>query len=223
MLPTVVLHSAVSLDGRIDGFAPDVGLYYELISRWKEDATLAGCDTLLNAPEAIPPEPAGGFVAPKPNPDDPRPLLVVPDSRGRLRSWHHWLTLPYWRGGVALCSESTPREHLDYLQSRKIDYLVTGSGRINLRAALEQLGAQYGIRTVRADCGGTLNGVLLREGLVSQLSLLIHPCLAGGSGTKSFFIDPLKPGSVSNVPLQLKHQELLRGGILWAIYERGSA
>ena len=42
MLPVVMLHSGVSLDGRIQGFAPDIGLYYSLIRGWKEDATRVG-------------------------------------------------------------------------------------------------------------------------------------------------------------------------------------
>jgi hypothetical protein len=30
MLPRVILFNAVSLDGRIDGFIPDLGQFYEL-------------------------------------------------------------------------------------------------------------------------------------------------------------------------------------------------
>jgi riboflavin biosynthesis pyrimidine reductase len=49
MLPRVILHNAVSVDGRIDWFTPDIGQFYELASRWSEDATLTGSDTLLSA------------------------------------------------------------------------------------------------------------------------------------------------------------------------------
>jgi hypothetical protein len=51
MRPHVVIHSQVSVDGRIDWLAIDPGLYYELAVRWDEDATLAGADTLLAAVE----------------------------------------------------------------------------------------------------------------------------------------------------------------------------
>jgi hypothetical protein len=44
MLPRVILHSAVSLDGKIDGFPVDLNQNYELATTWKEDATLAGSD-----------------------------------------------------------------------------------------------------------------------------------------------------------------------------------
>ena len=37
----VVVHNAVSVDGRIDGFAPDVGRYYELAGSWVGGGTSA--------------------------------------------------------------------------------------------------------------------------------------------------------------------------------------
>ena len=49
MLPHVIIHNVVSLDGRNSGFEPDLGLFYGLIGEWREDATLVGCDTLLSA------------------------------------------------------------------------------------------------------------------------------------------------------------------------------
>ena len=52
-LPHVVLHVAVSLDGATDGFAPDVGTFYELAGRWREDVTLAGADTILAQEKAL--------------------------------------------------------------------------------------------------------------------------------------------------------------------------
>jgi len=49
MLPRVIIHNAVSMNGQTTGFPVDLGLYYGLVSRWKENATLAGADTLLAA------------------------------------------------------------------------------------------------------------------------------------------------------------------------------
>jgi len=88
MLPRIILHNEVSVDGRIDWIAPDIGLFYELASRWKEDATLAGSDTILKQEEGMPEEDEEAFEPQKKNPGDSRPLLVVPDSKGRVRSWH---------------------------------------------------------------------------------------------------------------------------------------
>lgn len=92
MLPRVILHNAVSLDGRIDGFAVDLAQFYELASRWKEEASLAGADTILKAAESAPAEDESSSAywpgQEGPNSSYPRPLLVIPDSRGRVRCWH---------------------------------------------------------------------------------------------------------------------------------------
>jgi len=45
MRPRVIVHNAVSLDGRLTGFAVNMGRYYSLASIWKEDATLCGSGT----------------------------------------------------------------------------------------------------------------------------------------------------------------------------------
>ena len=89
MLPRVVLFNAVSLDGQIEGFALDIAQFYELASRWKEDATLAGADTILLSveKEKVPEEDERAFEPPQKNPNDHRALLVIPDSRGRVRCW----------------------------------------------------------------------------------------------------------------------------------------
>jgi len=39
---------------------------------------------------------------------EPRPLLVVPDSRGRVRNWVHALAQPWYRAIVVLTSRATP-------------------------------------------------------------------------------------------------------------------
>ena len=46
-LPYVVLHNAVSIDGRIDGFPVDLGLFYGVTERWNEDAILPGEVTIV--------------------------------------------------------------------------------------------------------------------------------------------------------------------------------
>ena len=82
MLPKVILHNAVSLNGRIDGFPLDLYQYYELIATRKEDATLAGSETFLKAAVEAPHEDESAFLPPKIDPTDSRALLAIPDSRG---------------------------------------------------------------------------------------------------------------------------------------------
>ena len=219
MLPRIILHNAVSLDGRIDWFGPDVAQFYELASRWHEDATLAGSNTIYDPEEDQPDEDEAEFEPPKQSSDDQRPLLVVPDSGGRVRNWHVLRKWPYWRDTVALCSLSTPAAYLDYLRERHVEYIIAGHDHVDLRAALEELNARHGVKVVRVDSGGTLNGALLRAGLVDEVSVLINPCLVGGTTPRSFFRAPDLTGPEGVIQLQLSHLEKLEGDIVWLRYD----
>jgi 2,5-diamino-6-(ribosylamino)-4(3H)-pyrimidinone 5'-phosphate reductase len=78
---------------------------------------------------------------------------------------------------------------------------------------------------VQVDSGGTLNGALLRAGLVDEVSLLISPTLAGGTSPNSIYRAPDLDGPEGILPLRLRHLERLAGDIVWLRYElaRGGA
>ncbi len=222
MLPRVVLHNGVNVDGRMDWFTRegDMGLYYELAAHWKADAMLSGSDTMLAAYAADPAseDEASCFEPPELHPLHV-PWLVVVDSRGRMRNWQRIRREPYWRNAMSLCSRSTPQSHLACLQQQRVDYIVTGDDRVDLRAALEELNAQYGVKTVRVDSGGVLNGVLLRAGLVDEVSVLICPALVGGLSPSSIFVAPDLASPEGIIPLKLIHVKQLRGEVVWLRYE----
>jgi 2,5-diamino-6-(ribosylamino)-4(3H)-pyrimidinone 5'-phosphate reductase len=138
--------------------------------------------------EKTEPEDTEAFEHEKKNSEDTRPLLVIPDSRGRLR---HILPLlrhePYWRDMVILASGKTPKSYMEYLHKRNIKHIIAGEDYVNYSRALEELSVHYNVKVIRVDSGGTLNGALLRAGLVNEVSLLIHPCLVGGTSPCSMF------------------------------------
>ena len=207
--PHIVIHAAVSLDGLIDGFEPDLGAYYGLIETWSEDITLCGSETILAA--APPPDAPDAEAIPAPEPGDERPLLAVVDSRGRVRSWGGLIGAGHWRAGLAVCSAATPSDHLEYLERMDVEPLEAGAERVDLALAVERL-AERGARTIRVDAGPTLNGLALRAGLVDEVSLLVHPAIAGAGRS---FADRLDEA----VKLTLTAGEERPGGLLWARYE----
>ncbi len=221
MRPRVVLHNAVSVDSRLLPFGMvDMGLYYGVAACFQEQATLAGSETLLVA-EAInnlPPDADNGEPL-EVVPGDSRPLLIVPDSRGRVRIWRRLMSQPYWRGGVALCTKATPLEYVAYLERAGVNRIVAGESRVDMSAALEELGSRFGIQGVRVDSGGTLNGVLLQVGLVDEISLLIAPLLAGDDNARPFYHVPGNALADSAISLRLVHCERLDGDMLWLRYE----
>jgi len=91
--------------------------------------------------------------------------------------------------------------------------------RVDLRAALEELNVRYGVESVLLDSGGTLNGVLLRAGLVDEVSLLVAPCLVGGTTSRSFFRAPDLSSAEGVIPLKLAHVEQMGDGVVWLRYD----
>jgi 2,5-diamino-6-(ribosylamino)-4(3H)-pyrimidinone 5'-phosphate reductase len=219
MLPRIIIYNAISLDGRVTGFSADLETYYQQVSSWKEDATLVSSQTILAAPDEVPSETEEDLKPKEINTADTRPLLVVVDSQGRIKSWHYLLKTPYWRAGVALCSQSTPAEHLRYLAQRNIDYIVTGNDHVDLRKALKELNSRYNIKTIRVDSGGVLNGILLRAGLVHEISVHIHPALVGGSSHHSFFHLPQIKSLRKVINLKLIQLEQFENGLVWIRYK----
>ena len=124
-------------------------------------------------------------------------------------------------GGTPSCSAPRPRPGTTWTTWRKKGSPTSGPGedRVNLRAALEELHARYGVKRIRVDSGGTLNGILLRAGLVDEVSLLIHPAMVGGLTERSVFRapDPVSPDDA--LPLRLVHLEQLAGDLVWLRYE----
>jgi 2,5-diamino-6-(ribosylamino)-4(3H)-pyrimidinone 5'-phosphate reductase len=218
--PFVVVHNITSVDGRLDGFMPDVGQYYDAAAALEADCMLAGSDTILKAIEAegigpdrdVPQEP------PAVDPDDERQLLVIADSKGRIDVWQALREAGYWRDVMALVSQTTPKKYLENLKKRHVSCIVAGEERIDFKSALEELGRQ-GVKKVRTDSGGTLNGVLLRQGLVDEVSVLVHPVLVGGTTAASIYRAPDPQPGDRPIDLQIIGSRRLRNGVVWLRYK----
>jgi len=222
MLPHIILHNAVSVDGRLDWFPADVPKFHELAAYWKEDATLAGSDTLIKAypEEKIMPEDKEAFEHVNANPGDTRPLLIVPDSRGRLRHILHMLRHePYWRNIIILTSAATPKSYLSYLEKRHIDSFSAGDDHVDYKLALNEINSRYGVKTLRVDSGGTLNGILIRAGLANEISIIVHPYVVGGTSPRSSFLAPDLIASSGVNKLRLIHLEKFPTDLIWLRYE----
>ena len=213
----VVLHIQTSLDARATGFDIDMGTHYQLAETFEPDAIISGADTFLAAP--IPDEvPEWSYEVAKNFPSCSRSVMAIVDSKGRVRNWGAIKKQPFWKTPVALCSRSTPEEHIQYLQEEGIDTIIAGENRVDLKKALKELQARYGLRTLRIDSGGTLSAILLKEGLIDEISVIMSPCIVGNADT-AHFINP----AVSELPkpcqLRLKHMEELENGLVWMKYD----
>lgn len=220
MLPKVIIYNYISLDGRINGFKVDNELYYKLPSKWSLDAVLMGSDTVIKSfnTNYNDSNDEKDFAIRETDENNTRPLLIVPDSRGRIRIWSHVLESGLFRDILVLCSRSTPQEYLDFLDEKLIKYMVVGYEKVNLGTALEEINVQFGVKSLRVESGGKLNGLLLRDDLVDEVCVLIHPTMVGGSSTDSIYIAPDLKSAEDALDLKLIKIEKLKNEIILLRY-----
>ena len=178
MKPKIIMHTQISLDGRIKGF-DNPEIYYIVANNIKTDAVLFGSNTVFTAFENSPDETKADLLKPSISPDDPRPFGVIPDSRGVLRKLHCLRNLGYLKGIIMLVSETTPKEYLKYLEERSYTYIIAGNDHVDYEKAFEILNKKYGCQSMRTDSGGVLTNILLKKSLIDEISLVISPCLVG--------------------------------------------
>jgi 2,5-diamino-6-(ribosylamino)-4(3H)-pyrimidinone 5'-phosphate reductase len=217
MLPKVITHNAISLDGSISGFPIDLEKYYSIVGGYAPDAMLVGSATAKAGIEmyadSIPDESPSDFVKP------PRiatgrelPYWVIPDNHGMLQGrLHVFRRSGYCRDVIILLSEKSPDSYAKYLLERNYETIITGHEDVDLSRSLELLHEKYSCNTVVTDSGGNLNRALLEKGLADEISILINPVLVDEKHPKLFrhLELPSKP-----IQLELLSAEKLDGQLL---------
>jgi 2,5-diamino-6-(ribosylamino)-4(3H)-pyrimidinone 5'-phosphate reductase len=177
--PWVIIHQILSVDGNLTGFEPDARLFFGVAAKLEEHATLSSALALCKTGVEIEPETEEDKAAVPTELDDARPICIVTDTQGRVRNWHTLKKSGIWKDFIALVSADTPEEYLGYLTERRIKYIRTGEHKCDLEAALRILRKEHDVRRIRVDGCGALNGALMSQGLVDELSVLVHPCITG--------------------------------------------
>lgn len=214
MLPQVIVHNAISLDGSLTGFPGNLPLYYRLAGEFGAGMHLVGSNTARKGIEMFYPE-----VPPERAEDRKKPgregiLWAIPDSGGKLQGLLHvFRQVEYCKDVVILVSETTPAAYIRYLMEREYDHYIVGQDQCDLKYALELLGETYGVSTVLTDTGSILSNHLLAQGLVDEISLLVHPLVAGKPSYPIF-------GHMGRaIGLRLTKSETFEGGYLWLVYK----
>lgn len=217
MRPKVIMHHTVSVDGAISGFEVDMGLHYRIASRFGAEAHLVGSTTArigaeMFGADAVE-EAEDDRTQPAIDPNDERPIWVIPDSRGALEGrLHIYRRSEYCKDVIVLISESTPSSYRNYLEDRRYAHSIVGQDRVDLAAALELLVREYHIETVLTDGGPTLCAALMGRGLVDEISLIVAPRIVGGASEPLF--------KLLGVPIHLAPMRLekLENGAIGMLY-----
>jgi 2,5-diamino-6-(ribosylamino)-4(3H)-pyrimidinone 5'-phosphate reductase len=141
------------------------------------------------------------------------PLWVIPDTRGSLRGMLHVCRrFEGCRDVLVIISGSTPTEYIEYLEERDYAYHLSGEDHPDLEESLEHISREHGVRTILADTGRILGNLLLEKGLVSEISLLIHPVVVGMESYGMF------GGLENKLDLELCGMEKFDNGCIWTKY-----
>ncbi len=119
-----------------------------------------------------------------------QPARIVLDSRFRLPSSAKILASP---GRVVVIGLETEARMAEGLRAAgaEVHLLPAGEdGRVDLRAVMELLG-RLEFNEVMVEAGATLNGALLRSGLMDEWVVYLAPCILGDEGRGLFHLPGL--------------------------------
>jgi len=216
MLPRIIIHNSISIDGSLTNFEPNMGLHYQIAANYKPDAHLIGSNTIKKGieiyGESIPQEEEKDFQ--KQERDKSLPYWVIIDTRGDLKGLLHTCRrFEFCKDVIILLSEKTPKNYLTHLKQRNYDYHIVGKDHVDLTKAFEILSKKYQIKTILTDTGRILSNILLNQGFVSEISLLIHPLILGNK-SYNIFNDVEK-----TLKLKLLKKEILEKQYIWVVYK----
>ena len=120
---------------------------------------------------------------------------------------------------VAILSERVSDQYLAFLRERGVSYLLCGAPDVDLTEALEKIAARFGVRTLMLEGGGKINGSMLRDGLIDEVSVLVAPVADGRIGTPALF--DVDEDHVTPRRLELESVEKRADGVLWVRYSVG--
>ncbi|MGO7180714.1 RibD family protein [Rhizobium brockwellii] len=84
---------------------------------------------------------------------------------------------------VVLLGADVDDNHLAELAADGVSYIVSDTPQIDMSAMLSTLGSDLGIKRLLLEGGANINGTLMAEGLVDELSLIVAPALEARRGS----------------------------------------
>lgn len=110
MLPRLVIHNSISIDGSTTGFNANLEVHYGILGSYEPDAMIVGSNTAKTGTQffcdKIPPEEESDFKKPDIRPEDTRAYWMIADSRGILEGLMHvFRRSEYSKDVIVLVSE----------------------------------------------------------------------------------------------------------------------
>ena len=116
---------------------------------------------------------------------------------------------------LAIVGMNATDEYLAFLRQQDISYIVSEEIS-NLRSILETVNREFGVVSISLQGGGVLNGSMLNQGLIDELSYLVYPGVDNSADSVSIFHS--KNGLAFNISLELLSLEKKPHGMVWMRY-----
>lgn len=117
-----------------------------------------------------------------------------------------------------ILGEHVSDAYLAELRQSGVSYVFAGKDGRDLRAAVDALGATFGIKTLLLEGGAGINAAFLQAGLIDEVSVLICPGIDGVRGVQTIFEGPEANTPGYGQSLAFKSVETLEGGSVWLRY-----
>ena len=224
MKPYVICHMLGSVDGRIKqdiwGFKDHHKYFEEPASKIKADAWLVGRVTMQEfSSKKAPAKRRGRVNIPK---EDfvaeykAKTFAVVIDPSGKC----HWDTnMVSTEHVIEVLTEQVSGAYLAHLQEQNVSYIFGGETELDLKLVLKKLYKLFGIKRLRIDGGGHVNGSFLKAGLIDEFSLVLAPVADGTIGAPTLFEAEEGYSKRKATQFTLKSVKKIYNDFLWIRYE----
>jgi riboflavin biosynthesis pyrimidine reductase len=212
-----------SVDGRIKqniwGFKDHHKYFEEPASKIKADAWLVGRVTMQEFSSKKNPDlPSGRFNIPKEDfigEHDTKTFAVVIDPSGKCRWDTNMVTTEHV---IEVLTEKVSSRYLAHLQEKNVSYIFGGEKELDLNLVVKKLYKHFGIRRLRVDGGGHVNGSFLKAGLIDEFSLVLAPIADGTIGSPTTFEAEEGYGKRKATRFTLKSVKRIYNDFLWIRY-----
>lgn len=223
MRPYIICHMLGSVDGRIKqdiwGFKDHHKYFEEPASKIKADAWLVGRVTMQEfSSKKATALPAGRVNVPKGDfvgDHNAKTYAVVIDPSGKCRWDTNMVSTEHV---IAVLTEKVSTRYLAHLREKNVSYVFGGEKSLDLNVVVKKLYNLFGIKRLRIDGGGHVNGSFLKAGLIDEFSLVLAPLADGTIGSPTTFEAEEGYGKRKATQFTIKSVKRIYNDFLWIRY-----
>ena len=121
---------------------------------------------------------------------------------------------------IVMLGEGVSEEYMAALREKNISYVFAGKDGYDVGVAFKTLKKEFGVERIIVQGGGTLNGAILKQGLINEISILYAPSIDGLAGVPSIYnyIGEKDELPQEGQALQLLGVQTFEEGAVWIHY-----